>query len=273
MKTPQALRQAARRVLGPCEMTAAVGAAITRVVTVRGDEFIIKQHTSRAKHNREVHAYRYWAPALGCCVPELVAVDAAAMIVITTVLPGQPRPGDMTAEASRQAGMLLRRFHDAEPPSELPWFQAWLQDRTRFWVGRAAALLTESDSAVIAGHLAALENSAIPLGNPCHLDFQPRNWLISDSGHVSLIDFEHSRVDLPVRDLVRLRFRVWPCRPDLRDAFFEGYGRTLTDAEDELVWHLGAIDALTALARGRETHDPELTASGLSTLRQLRGRT
>ena len=79
----------------------------------------------------------------------------------------------------------------------------------------------------------------------------------------ALIDFEHARSDLPARDLVRLRFRVWPSRPDLRDAFFDGYGRRLTDAEDELIWHLGALDALTALARGHQTGDRARLRPGL----------
>jgi hypothetical protein len=140
------------------------------------------------------------------------------------------------------------------------------------FAARAANLLAATDSAVIASHLTALEQAAIPPGSPCHLDFHPRNWLVSESGTVSLIDFEHSRIDVPARDLVRLRFRIWPTRPDLQDAFFEGYGRHFTDAEDELTWHLGALDALTSLARGRDTHNPELTAFGLSTLRQLRDR-
>lgn len=108
-----------------------------------------------------------------------------------------------------------------------------------------------------------------PAGWPCHLDFQPRNWLIGKPGEVSLIDFEHTRTDLPARDFVRLWFRVWATRPDLREAFLDGYGRPLTQAEDQLIWHLGAIDALTALARGHETANPELTASGHATLRQL----
>ena len=48
------------------------------------------------------------------------------------------------------------------------------------------------------------------------------------AGDVSLIDFEHARINLPARDFVRLRFRIWAARPDLRDAFLDGYGRPLT---------------------------------------------
>lgn len=73
------------------------------------------------------------------------------------------------------------------------------------------------------------------------------------------------------RDQNRVRraaVRTWPGRPDLRDAFLRGY--PLSPAEDRLTWHLGAIDALTALARGHENTDPQLVAVGRNTLRQLR---
>jgi Ser/Thr protein kinase RdoA (MazF antagonist) len=192
------------------------------------------------------------------------------MIILTTALPGEPCPGKGTVATFSRAGALLRRFHDVEPPIELPWFRDWLQDRARHWTSLARTLLSNADAGIVASHLAALFEGPILSGSPCHLDFQPRNWLVSQSGDVSLVDFEHSRIDLTARDFVRLRFRVWAARPDLQDAFFDGYGRPLTEDEDELVWHLGALDALTALARGCQTGNQELTASGLATLHQLR---
>jgi Ser/Thr protein kinase RdoA (MazF antagonist) len=272
MTITPALREAARRMLGPCEVTAIVGTAVARVTVASGEKFVVKQHRGRVKHDREVYAYRHWTRVLGSSAPSLVAIDTPAMIVITTALPGQPYPGEGTAAIFRQAGALLRRFHDAGPPSELVWFHDWLQDRARYWTSQAGTLLSGADAGVVTSHLAALCEGPVPRGSPCHLDFQPRNWLVNQAGDVSLIDFEHSRIDLTARDFVRLRFRIWAARPDLQHAFFDGYGRPLTEAEDELVWHLGALDALTGLARGHQTGDRELTASGLATLRQLRDR-
>ncbi|HEY2265353.1 MAG TPA: NUDIX domain-containing protein [Streptosporangiaceae bacterium] len=113
--------------------------------------------------------------------------------------------------------------------------------------------------------MAAVGQLGIVSGQPCHLDFQPRNWLIGRQGGVSVVDFEHARIDLPARDLVCLRFRLWPGRPDLRDAFLDGYGGPLSPAEDRLTWHLGALDALTAFARGYENADADLVAVGRDT--------
>jgi Ser/Thr protein kinase RdoA (MazF antagonist) len=269
MTSSTALHAVAARLLGPCTVTGVLSPAVARITTESGDELVVKQHATRSKHEREVHAYRRWAGALGSSAPALKAVDDPAMVIITSALPGRVHSGDLPASAHRQAGAVLRRFHDAEPPSELPWFHDWLHDRADHWSGQAATLLSAADAAVIGSHLAALAEAKVPPGGPCHLDFQPRNWLISRSGDVSLIDFEHARINLPARDFVRLRFRIWAARPDLRDAFLDGYGRPLTEDEDQPVWHLGAIDALTVLVRGHETGDPELTASGRATLQQL----
>ena len=269
MTSAPALREAAIRLLGPCEITADLGTAVAQVTTTSGSSFVIKHHGSRAKHDREVHAYRHWTRALGPAVPELVAADHSARIIITTAIPGQPCPAGATPAVFGQAGALLRRFHDAEPPGDLPWYRSWLQERGRYWSGQARTLLSDSDADLLTSHLAALRSGPAPRGGPCHLDFQPRNWIVGPSGGVWIIDFEHSRIDVSTRDFVRLHFHVWPTRPDLHDAFLDGYGRRLTTAEDELIWHLGALDALTSLARGRQTANEKLTAAGLTTLRQI----
>lgn len=271
MTGPVGLRRAATRLLGPCELIAVLAEKVIRVETVPGDEFVVKQHLNRTLHEREVHAYRHWTTALGLSAPVLVAVDDAAMIIVTSALSGaSPRSSDLTPDVYCRAGLLLRRFHEAEPPVTMPGYRDWLRERAAHWASRAAPLLTPDDKTVIRDHLAAIGQADILSGSPCHLDFQPRNWLIGSPGDVSVIDFEHARIDLPARDLVRLRFRTWPGRPDLRDAFLAGYGRPLSSADDRLTWHLGTLDALTALARGHENTDPELVAVGRDTLRQLR---
>lgn len=270
MSIPPILHETATRLIGPYEVTAVLADAVVRTTATSGQEFVVKQHLNRPLHEREVHAYRHWTGALGTYAPTLVAVDEPAMIIITSALPDSPGTSTLAPSVHRQAGALLRRFHDAAAPTDLPWFHEWLADRADHWANRAATLLSTADTKLIDRHLTALSRTEIPRGGPCHLDFQPRNWLISPAGHVALVDFEHAHIDLPARDLVRLRFRIWADRPDLRDAFLNGYGRPLTQAEDHLIWHLGALDALTSLARGHENADPELTAAGHATLRELR---
>jgi len=192
------LHQAATKLLGSCEVTAALAEGVVRVATASGKEFVVKRHLTQALHEREVHAYRQWTWALGSSAPRLIAADQQAMVIVTSALAGSsPGPGDQTFPVHRQAGALLRRFHDAEPPSDLAWFHGWLQDRAGHWTRRAATLMSGTDARIIERHLAALSRMGVPHGGPCHLDFQPRNWLIGTSGDISLIDFEHARIDMP----------------------------------------------------------------------------
>lgn len=272
MNVPAAMAETACRVAGDCEVTQVLAPGVVRVRHAQGGELIVKRHASRAKYEREVRAYRQWTPALGSRAPRLTATDAASMTIAITVLPGRPCTDSDPAAVHHAAGTLLRQFHEADAPRELSWFGGWLGDRARYWARQARDLLTDADAAVIGTHLAALAATGISRGGPCHLDFQPRNWLLGDDGNLALIDFEHARISLPARDFVRLQFRTWAARPGHRDAFFNGYGRRLSAAENDLVCHLGALDALTALARGHQRGDAALTAAARATISLLRDR-
>lgn len=271
------LRDIAERSLGPCDLISAVPGESQPVRValfrdLRGAEYIAKHHTSEQKHRREVHAYRSWAPVLGGSAARLVSVDSQTMTILVTALPGRlcHDPGDTGAH--RQAGALLRLLHDAEPPRPLEDFQHWLTGRVGSWREQAAGLLSASERRIIDQHLAALRMLGVPSGGVCHLDYQPRNWLLDHSRTLRVIDFEHTRLDLLARDFVRLHFRCWTARPDLRDAFFDGYGRNLAEVDQQAIRHCGAIDVLTALVRGRQTGDATMTAHGRQTLRQLQQR-
>jgi hypothetical protein len=261
--------------MGPCEVASqtVAGGHSGRVARVRdghGREYIAKQHSTAEKHRREVAAYRHWAAALGDGAARLVAADPEALMILVTALPGRTDQDAGEVPAHRQAGALLRRLHDAQPAEPLAGFPEWLATRIRWWRDQAAPLLSAGEQDLIDQHLVALHDLGTPSGGPCHLDYQPRNWLIDGTGTLRVIDFEHARVGLQARDFVRLQFRYWPTRPDLRAAFFDGYGRQLTAEEQQLVRHCGAIDALTGLVRGTKTSDTALAGHGRSTLRLLR---
>ena len=48
-----------------------------------------------------------------------------------------------------------------------------------------------------------------------------------------------------------MRQAEWRARPDLRDAFFDGYGRALTDAEEQALVCIGAVAATTTILWAR----------------------
>lgn len=58
-------------------------------------------------------------------------------------------------------------------------------------------------------------------------------------------------------------------RPDLYEAFLDGYGRPLTDAEQERLVTDAALDAVSGIAFGTAHGDPELVERGRRTLARL----
>jgi Ser/Thr protein kinase RdoA (MazF antagonist) len=70
----------------------------------------------------------------------------------------------------------------------------------------------------------------------CHRDFSPRNWMVSPppGETVTLIDFEHAEFDFLAVDAMKLWDGPFVGRPDLRRAFYAGYGQPLADAEREI---------------------------------------
>lgn len=277
-----ALENLCREVLGDWELlaqhpTQRPGSQVWRVRNTDGREFVAKRHLNQQKHERESHAYRHWVPTLTERAPRLIASEPRVPAIVMTALPGEPAdsgaPGspphpETEAHYHRQAGELLRRLHTtrAGPPASEP--PNPLSQRLAHWLPAAQLILTTDELALLTSFTADLADAdTVPLV-PCHLDYQPRNWVVDETGVLRIVDFEHARLDIAIRDLVRLEYRHWPGRPDLREAFYEGYATPLLDRG--LLQACAALDAITAIVRGQTGNDPLLTAHGYATLGQLR---
>jgi aminoglycoside phosphotransferase (APT) family kinase protein len=107
---------------------------------------------------------------------------------------------------------------------------------------------------------------------PCHRDYGPANWLVTaDGAWAGVIDFEFARWDVRVADLTRYPDWEWMRRPDLVEAFLEGYGRSFSPAEEQqrLVGHVQY--ALSAIVWGRENSYHGFEAEGREALAHLAG--
>lgn len=253
------------------------GSRVWELASANGERFYLKQHQSQRFHEREVTAYRLWAPALGIGrAPRLLAADPRLRAVLITALPGQiardPRiPEADEPEIHRQAGMLLRRLHDASTATTAPG-TGRVAARAEQHIARAGALLTAEDAELVRYHAASLPETARHLpAVPTHGDAQPKNFLW-DPGRrqVALIDFERAEAGLAVRDLVRLEYGAWDGRPSLRDAFLEGYGRALTTDEESALRDLAALDAVSAIWWGSANNDTDIMTRAHRTLARLR---
>jgi Phosphotransferase enzyme family len=249
---------------------------LTLLTSSAGWRFVSKQHRDRGRYERERDAYQTYGPQLGRLAPRLMSADDEQMALLLVAIDAEPathlEPGSPAeACAYRAAGAALaclHRIRPAEaPPMDLP---ASLANRLRAWVGKATqARLVSADERTLLLRTADTIATTPLEAAPCHLDYQPQNWLIRPNGRLIIIDFEHSRIDARIRDFARLAHRHWIGRDDLRDAFLDGYGQHLTSAEELLLGQFAAFEAVTALVRGTERADPNLIGHGRTVLTRL----
>ena len=119
--------------------------------------------------------------------------------------------------------------------------------------GARAGYLSEDELAVVraAQGLATAFAGERPV--PCHRDYGPANWLVTPGGAWSgVIDFEFAYWDVRVADFSRYPNWEWIHRPELLDAFFDGYGRSLTPKEEQQLLVARTQYAVGAISWGRE---------------------
>jgi len=277
----------ARQVLGPCDLQQDYSwehglSAVLRLRDVRGVTWFAKRHRERDRYEAEVAAYRQWVPALSGHAPRLHAADDLRSAIIVSAIPGEPVPwpagdlgtlpdADRLAEqaAHREAGVLLRRFHDAAQPS-VPWGDLGAAELAEFdgLMPLALELLGKRDVALARAAVEALSGLPYPGQVPCHRDYTPRNWLAAD-GVQYVIDFEHARLDVWLADLARLHLGIWPDRPDLKRAFLAGYGRRLSDTDHAILQGVAALTATRLVVKAREIRQPALEDGFRAALERL----
>jgi Ser/Thr protein kinase RdoA (MazF antagonist) len=253
------------------------GTLAVRAATDHGD-VIVKRHRGADRHQQEVHAYTHWTAALREQAPRLLAATTDPPTIVITAVPGRPLantslPPLLEAMAHQQAGTILRDLHNAAPARTDPDMTGWLAERGEYWLARARQLMPSSQRAEIRAHLRALQDLCPIPAVPCHLDYTLRNLLCAVDGNlgsvvngtigtppdlttsvnIAAIDFEHARYDLAARDLVRLANRVWKNRPDLKEAFLQGYG-ALTSVDLQVIEHCSYLDTLTGTVRTAQRH-------------------
>ncbi|MFF1780815.1 phosphotransferase [Streptomyces virginiae] len=274
---PEPLRVFAERAVGRIARTTDVswtraGARVWRLTGSGGGTWYLKRHAGQLFHDREVAAYRTWAPGLGRRVPRLVARDPVARAVVVTALAGRSPHGmdlDPATEAHVQRGLgrLAAALHRACP--ERPAGPSSATDSVKRHVEEARPHLAAGDEELVRALARAYEDLPRPVLVPTHGDLQYRNVLLTDDGEVRLFDFERSEYATATRDLVRLA-DTWTGRPDLRAAFLDGYGRPLTPVEERRLDCESAFDAVSGIAYGTAHGDPEVAERGHRTLYRLR---
>ncbi|MBT3941401.1 MAG: aminoglycoside phosphotransferase family protein [Chloroflexi bacterium] len=248
---PEALRDFVEATLGSDirieERSRAFGrkSVTWRIKATDGTGFYLKRHEFNHHFEAEVRALNQWVPLLKSgpwwSTPQVVAVSNELGAVLLTELPGQiledreGAPTDISElrTAYKHAGRLARLLHDADIDlsREIRVQTYTLEEITRFMEPSRpyldAATCDWAEEILTAdGAWAGLDIV------PMHGDYSPRNWIIERGDPtLNVIDWERSRPGYWVEDIQRMTHDHWLDEPRLGDAFFEGYGRTPTDAE------------------------------------------
>lgn len=249
------------------------GNRVAEVRDTAGRSWVAKMITSADGYRRELLAYRNWAPALGQGAPVLRAADDSRRLLIVTLLAGH-RADESDAQfvpaVHEQAGRLTRLLHESVPPVLDPEILAATVKSLENWIERGRDLLSDDEIEFARDRVSPLAAFGPVPTVPCHMDNQPRNWLVDDAGTVSMIDFGGCRRDVWIRDLQRMYFQQWQGRPGLRDAFYAGYGRW-PSADDLAMLHCYlASHAVSTIVWAHEYGDAEFELHGRRTLAELR---
>lgn len=230
----------------------------------------LKVHETASHWNNEVHAYEHWATAFGNHAPHLLAVhDQPPYALVISELPGKivedlPLPISVERNVWRTAGAALVELHKLGTGE---FFGPCLRDGTCVgktfrdpleyvehnidaWLERAikSGILGEQEIGTVRSACKLIPAFAGERPRPCHRDFCTANWLVDEDGTwCGIVDFEFAYWDVRVADFSRDPSWAWLRRPDLVQAFFDGYGfrPTLEEQQQLLVAHteyaLGAI--------------------------------
>ncbi len=261
----------------------------SRVVRVRdqgGAQWVLKQHQDQDRYHAERDAYQQWVRALGSRAPRLRCHEDGLRILLVSAIPGEPAPWPAPATPEpgsirhatelamhRDAGEALRLLHDAQPPLACPDLGAAKTAELDQLAPQAAGLLTRRELGFARSEAAALTAAGGQDLVPCHGDYTPRNWL-ADGGTVRVIDFEWARLDAPLADLARLHLGIWHARPDLREAFLDGYGygRHLDDTAAATLRGCAAVMAVWLIVKAHLTGQPSFEDACRAALGRLMAR-
>ncbi|MFB6551257.1 aminoglycoside phosphotransferase family protein [Streptomyces sp. NPDC056405] len=233
-------------------------------------------------YERETDAYAYAARALAPHqAPRLIAADHHLLALLTTPQPGRivrglPLDENQELRVHEAAGRLLRRWHDHSAP-------ATADDRTTIHAAvtsqadEAAACLQATHHRLTPDEQQLVEDVTHDLPHLAdelplvyrHGDYATRNWLWEPKHGLGVIDFAMAAPGIAVEEFVWLHSALWTPQPSLRDAFFAGYGRPLTDTERQALPLFAARLGVSYLRAGLTKQDPVLTERGHLVLHRM----
>lgn len=250
------------RFVGSCSVEADLSwpggdSVVLQILGRDGRRWVAKQSREHAVFRREWKAYSTWVSAIQDAAPRLVAADPVLQVILVTWEEGDIHH-NVDLAIHRQAGALCRRFHGAAPPLTADTgFARRIAARVTDCFRRHVEIFQPYEIAAATESVRLLQSSPPPPVVPAHMDYQPRNWLVTRDGQLRVIDFGRSRNEAWLYDFVRLENGPWRSDPQAKKEFFDGYGRTLNSHEQQLLGAFGVVAAITTIvwahARGNQS--------------------
>lgn len=241
----------------------------------RGGETIIRKvQRQPRKLRQEIDALRAWGPRLQPWVPRLLAVDERAGWFDLEDRPGAaPSSDGLPPEVAREAGRCLRVLHElsVEDTDPVPLADA-IERRLARFRAEAAGYVDPARIGVIVDRVQAALQATAEADRlwrvPCHRDFAPYNWLVTSEGDLTVLDFEHARLDWAPLDRARLDALVLAEHPEARAAFDASYPPPISEA---VRWALADWEAARTYVWGRMHDDAEFVARGERMMQAVAG--
>ena len=262
-----------------------------RLLTATGYCYL-KTHRSPHYWEAEVHAYEKWAAAFGDYAPRLLAVhEEEPRAILVSEIAGKCLEDVQLSTRQekivwRTAGQALVGLHDlnigdffgpcqrggspAGEPIRDPGQHISMQIQNDADRGGRMGYLSDTEISVVEAALDLIPSFEGEPPVPCHRDYCPANWLVTDDGvWAGVTDFEFAQWDVRAIEFARYPDWDWISRPDIMKAFFEGYGRSLTPKEEQqrLVAHVQY--ALTAVVWGSDNSYYGFMKDGRKAFRHL----
>lgn len=260
--------------------------SVTWRITARdGQLFYLKRHEESRLYVTERIIYTKWMPKLPKShdwqTPEVVGDSAELGAFLLTAVPGEIlEEADASIDEKRKmycvAGQLAAEIHRLDVDAhEVGPARTYGRET---WGGYFESAIPYLDSETLGWIERVLSGNDLFLGLslvPTHCDYSPRNWLIDRSGGkvtLGLIDWERARAGYWLEDAQRLVFDYWLKDPELRTAFFEGYGRQPTPTEDRQMDLICLANALGTVPWAIEREDYAFAEFGRTVLRLVKER-
>ncbi len=208
-----------------------------------GVAYMVKTSPEPSTHiEREITAYSGWTSLWSDAglAPRLIHASPSENFLVAQRLGGELVQGsevEYDPEIYRQAGRMLRSFHDQVSREDTEWTSALKQRATKNL--HAEHRIPAELCAFIEKCVEQWPTEPVTLV-PTHGDWQPRNWLYDD--RLMAIDF--GRFDFRPRceDFTRLTRQEFIRSPAVETAFLTGYG---FDPREDAVWsRVEAVEAI-----------------------------